>query len=221
MNMENTKNIEKKHALSKVFVSTLIIGTVAAVFFVRNCMSAVTETSENMTATEIERTEVMETAEFEAEENPAPTKTASSEKAASGKKARNFPLKVTAIHLKDVKAYGVPTVVDFGSDSCIQCKKMAPILKKLNEDFQGRAAVQFLDVWKYTEGLKEFPVQTIPTQVFFTAKGKPFEPSKKLAAKIPFKMISERKTGEHTFTVHQGGLTEEEMRMIFAEMGIK
>lgn len=133
---------------------------------------------------------------------------------------REFPLKITSVDLDEIKAYGVPTVIDFGSDSCIPCKAMAPVLETLNAEFQGRAAVQFMDVWEYTDGVENFPVQVIPTQVFFTAEGKPFVPSEELAAKIPFDMYSMRDTGEHVFTVHQGGITEEEMRMIFAEMGV-
>lgn len=134
---------------------------------------------------------------------------------------KTFQLKITAAHLEEIKAYGVPTVIDFGSDSCIPCKAMAPVLEKLNAEFQGKAAVQFMDVWVYTEGLEDFPVQLIPTQVFFTAEGKPFMPSDELAAKIPFTIYSYRDTGEVAFTVHQGGITEEEMRMIFAEMGVE
>ena len=34
-------------------------------------------------------------------------------------------------------------------------------------------------------------------------------------------MYSHRETGEHVFTVHQGGLTEEQMRMILKELGVE
>jgi thioredoxin 1 len=132
-----------------------------------------------------------------------------------------YPLKITAVDLKTIKGYGVPTVVDFGSDSCIPCKEMAPVLKTLNEEWQGKAAVQFMDVWKYTGGVEDFPVQVIPTQVFFNADGTPFVPSEGLQKIIQFSMYSSRDTGEHVFTVHQGGITEDQMRKIFAEMGIK
>ena len=131
------------------------------------------------------------------------------------------PLKITSVNLEEIKAHGIPTVIDFGSDSCIPCKEMAPVLETLNAEWQGKAAVQFMDVWKYTEGVQDFPVQVIPTQVFFTAEGKPFVPSEELSAKIPFQMYSTKDSGEHVFTVHQGGITEEEMRMIFAEMGVE
>jgi thioredoxin 1 len=49
---------------------------------------------------------------------------------------------------KEIKSYGVPFVIDFGSDSCIPCKEMAPVLETLHEEFQGKAIVHFVDVWK-------------------------------------------------------------------------
>lgn len=134
--------------------------------------------------------------------------------------AQEYPLKITSVNLEEIKGYGMPTVIDFGSDSCIPCKEMAPVLETLNAEWQGVAVVQFMDVWKYSEGVSDFPVQVIPTQVFFTAEGKPFVPSDGLAAQIEFSLYASRETGEHVFTVHQGGVTEAQMRLIFAEMGV-
>lgn len=135
--------------------------------------------------------------------------------------SKSHPLKITAVDLEAIKAYGVPTVVDFGSDSCNPCKEMAPVLETLNAEWQGKAAVQFIDVWKYTDGTEDFPIQVIPTQVFFNADGTPFVPSEGLRKQIGFTMYSGRDTGKHIFTVHQGGITEDQMRQIFAEMGVK
>ena len=132
-----------------------------------------------------------------------------------------YPLKITAVDLEAIKAYGVPTVVDFGSDSCVPCREMAPVLETLNAEWQGKAAVQFIDVWKYSDGVVDFPVQVIPTQVFFNADGTPFVPSESLQKQIEFTMYSDKDTGEHAFTLHQGGITEEQMRQIFAEMGVE
>ncbi|OLN32939.1 Thioredoxin [Desulfosporosinus metallidurans] len=39
-------------------------------------------------------------------------------------------------------------MIDFGADSCVPCKEMAPVLKKLNTEMQGKAIVKFVDVWK-------------------------------------------------------------------------
>jgi len=134
----------------------------------------------------------------------------------------NYPLNITKADLNTIKAYGMPTVIDFGSDSCDPCKAMAPVLETLNEEWQGKAVVQFMDVWKYTDGVEDFPVSLIPTQVFFNADGTPYVPSESILGSIEgFIMYSDKTTGEHVFTVHQGKITEEEMRKIFAEMGVE
>jgi thioredoxin 1 len=64
------------------------------------------------------------------------------------------------------------TMVDLGADKCIPCKLMAPILKDLQEEYSGKAAILFIDVWKHPEERKKFNVNTIPTQIFFDKDGK-------------------------------------------------
>lgn len=131
------------------------------------------------------------------------------------------PLDVESVDLDKLKGYKLPIVIDFGADSCIPCKEMAPVLKKLNEEWQGKAVVQFVDVWKHREAANNFPIQVIPTQIFYTSEGEPFVPSDNLMQEIEFIMYKHKDTNEHLFTVHQGGLTEDEMRKIFEEMGMK
>ncbi|MDW2797588.1 thioredoxin family protein [Clostridium boliviensis] len=133
----------------------------------------------------------------------------------------NSLLEISSVDLDKIKSYGLPFVIDFGSDSCIPCKEMAPVLETLHEDLQGKAIVHFVDVWKNTTAANNFPVSVIPTQVFFNADGTPFVPSDELAQEIQFTMYSSKDTKEHVFTVHQGGITEEQMRKIFAEMGVE
>lgn len=133
--------------------------------------------------------------------------------------ALNIPLNITEVNMEEVTAHGLPIIIDFGADSCIPCKEMAPVLVKLNEEMQGKAVIQFVDVWKNTEAANDFPVQVIPTQVFVNADGTPYVPSDDLAVS-GFKMYSTRDTGEHVFTVHEGGLTEEQMRLILTDMGV-
>lgn len=133
----------------------------------------------------------------------------------------DFSLAATElVDYEKLSQYGYPIIVDYGSDECIPCKQMAPVLKILNEELQGKVFVKFVDVWKYPEAAANAPIQVIPTQVFFNADGTPFVPSDELASKIPFDMYSSKDTGEHVFTVHQGGITEAEMRFILAEMGV-
>ncbi|ACL19274.1 Thioredoxin domain protein [Desulfitobacterium hafniense DCB-2] len=132
----------------------------------------------------------------------------------------DFALHVTQeLELEKLKSYGVPVVIDFGADSCIPCKEMAPVLKELNEELQGRAIVKFVDVWKYEEFAKGYPINLIPTQIFIDAEGQPYKPKDPEATQMT--LYSLRETGEHVFTTHEGGLTKNQLLEILKEMGLE
>ncbi len=128
------------------------------------------------------------------------------------------PLALTgAFDLDAYRSSGVPVVIDFGADSCIPCKEMAPVLVELHAELKGKAIIRFVDVWKYRELAAGIPLQVIPTQVFFDADGKPFIPPESLG--LPFTMYNTRDTNEHVFTTHEGGLSKEQLAAILAAMG--
>ena len=131
---------------------------------------------------------------------------------------KDFALEATNIDLAVLTAYKLPIIIDFGADSCIPCKEMTPVLKTLNADMQGTAIIKFVDVWKNENAANNFPIQVIPTQIFINADGTPYVPSDDI--KIEFTMYSTKDTNEHVFTVHQGGLTEGQMRRILTDMGV-
>ena len=133
----------------------------------------------------------------------------------------NFTLHTEKIDLEVLSAYKLPMILDFGSVDCIPCKEMAPVLETMNSEMQGKAIIRFVDVWKYTNGADGFPVQVIPTQVLVNAGGEPYVPGVAMdSSGIRFTMYSTKDTNEHAFTVHQGGLTEEQMRLILKDMGV-
>ncbi|MDD2351172.1 MAG: thioredoxin family protein, partial [Synergistaceae bacterium] len=49
----------------------------------------------------------------------------------------DFALKTKTLDLEKLKSYGLPILIDFGADSCVPCKEMAPVLEKLNKEYQG------------------------------------------------------------------------------------
>lgn len=130
----------------------------------------------------------------------------------------DFVLEATSIDLESLKEYNLPIIIDFGADSCDACKRMAPVLKTMNSEMQGKAIIKFVDVWKNRDAANDFPIQVIPTQFFITADGTPYVPSDDM--NINFYMYGRNDTGEHVFTVHQGGLTEDQMRAILVDMGV-
>jgi thioredoxin 1 len=75
---------------------------------------------------------------------------------------------------KAVTAIGkpLPKLVDLGSKSCIPCKKMAPILDSLREEYKGRAEIVFIDTREDRKAASEYKIAFIPTQVFIDTTGK-------------------------------------------------
>jgi thioredoxin 1 len=67
---------------------------------------------------------------------------------------------------------GLPVLIDLGSDQCIPCKMMAPILEELKTEYAETLTVHFLDVSKQPALSKLYGIQLIPTQIFYDAAGK-------------------------------------------------
>lgn len=71
----------------------------------------------------------------------------------------------------EVPVKGMVTMLDLGAKKCIPCKMMAPILEKVEKDYEGKAAIFFIDVWKHRDQLNRFGIRAIPTQIFFNQNG--------------------------------------------------
>lgn len=67
---------------------------------------------------------------------------------------------------------GMVTMIDLGAKKCIPCKMMAPILVKMEKQYESKATIVFIDVWKHNEQAKRFGIRAIPTQIFFNEDGK-------------------------------------------------
>lgn len=212
-----------KKILVKIGVPVLVVLLVAGVWLLKN-----KETSEPVIA-DIQNQAAAGTsvaAESISEQGPDnPLIKETTMEATSGtpalEKDPNFTLHAEKIDLDVLSAYKLPMILDFGSDDCIPCKQMAPVLKSMNAEMQGKAIIRFVDVWKQPNGAEGFPVQVIPTQVLINADGKPYVPSETImSAGIRLTKYVKTDTNEHMFTVHQGGLTEEQMRLILKDMGV-
>lgn len=129
-----------------------------------------------------------------------------------------FALNATAIDIDTLKAYGLPIIIDFGADYCAPCREFYPVLVTMNAEMQGKAIIKFVDTEKYSDIVSDYPIQVIPTQVFINSDGTPYVPSDSFD--IKFTMYSSKDTNEHIYTVHEGGLTVEQMRTILEDMGV-
>jgi thioredoxin 1 len=71
-----------------------------------------------------------------------------------------------------VTAAALPRLVDLGSDTCIPCKAMIPVLEELRREYAGRLRVDFIDVIKSPEQADPFKIFAIPTQIFLDPSGR-------------------------------------------------
>ena len=97
---------------------------------------------------------------------------------------------------KDVVQSPLPKLLDFGRGVCIPCKKMAPILKELSEEYKGRVVIKIIEVYEDRELTEVNNIRLIPTQIFFDSENK------------------------EVFR-HEGFMDKEAIKKIFDKMGVK
>jgi thioredoxin 1 len=67
---------------------------------------------------------------------------------------------------------GRPVLVDFGSNSCIPCRQLRPILQEIRKEQAGKVEVLVIDVYKYQDLAAEYRIQVIPTIILFDSNAK-------------------------------------------------
>ena len=223
--VDNQNKNKKRNLALKIIIPIVVVAVITGIWFFKTNEKSqeIAESSSTVNTTvESQETTESDTIVTTTDESQEITVSSSSETATDETEEKDntdFVLAASEINLDKLKLYKLPIIIDFGADSCIPCKEMAPVLKKLNEEWQGKVIVKFVDVWKYPDASADFPVQVIPTQFFFDGQGNPYVPSDPEGMQMI--MYSLKDTQEHVYTAHQGGLTEEQIRAVFKEMGIK
>src|SRR4030042_2041533 len=82
----------------------------------------------------------------------------------------SFPQSLDKRLPKEVAKIPLPKLLDFGAGTCIPCKKMAPILQELSEEYEGRVIIKIIEVYQERELTRANGIRLIPTQIFFDAK---------------------------------------------------
>jgi len=68
---------------------------------------------------------------------------------------------------------GVPVIVKLGSDRCLPCRMMNPVMAELAVEQDGKAVFLSLDIYENRGLAKEAGVMLIPTILFYDKHGKP------------------------------------------------
>lgn len=66
------------------------------------------------------------------------------------------------------------TFVELGSDSCIPCREMRPVMEAIERDYGHDVTVVFYDVYEQRDMAAAFGVRVIPTQVFLDEDAREF-----------------------------------------------
>ena len=61
----------------------------------------------------------------------------------------------------------IPSLVDFYSDSCVACKKLAPTLCDVEEDYEGKVSVFKVNTGYDTKLVQEYEILSNPTLILF------------------------------------------------------
>ncbi len=61
----------------------------------------------------------------------------------------------------------IPVIVDFFADWCGPCKRMAPVMEELVDEYEGKAKVVKLDVAASSATSTEYRIMSIPTIMIF------------------------------------------------------
>ena len=90
---------------------------------------------------------------------------------ASASQALAAPSPLISGDPQEVPLKGMVTMVDIGAKACIPCKMMIPVIESLSEEYEGRAGIVFIDVWKNPDETPKFGLRAIPTQIFYDKDG--------------------------------------------------
>jgi len=67
----------------------------------------------------------------------------------------------------------LPAVVDFCADWCGPCRRVAPIMEKIAEEYEGQLVVYKVNIDQERDLANAFQVKSIPTMLFIPVKGQP------------------------------------------------
>lgn len=76
-------------------------------------------------------------------------------------------MNISQSNFNEVIGGGLPVLVEFKAPWCTYCRRIAPALKKVAEQFGGKLVVGEIDIDESPELAKEYQIELVPTFVIF------------------------------------------------------
>ncbi|MFH1676015.1 MAG: thioredoxin family protein [bacterium] len=74
--------------------------------------------------------------------------------------------------VQENQASGLPKLLDLGTLTCTPCKMMQPVLEALRKEYDGKMAVEFINLSLDKSAGSKYAVRVIPLQIFYDPAGK-------------------------------------------------
>jgi thioredoxin 1 len=124
---------------------------------------------------------------------------------------------LTEVNLDELLAQGLPVILNFGDDSQDSIDTLSA-LGQANKEHGGGVLVVTVDLAQNPKAREGFPIQTIPSQFFYMADGRPI--SLPMSIGVIMSTFLSVDTEEPIFTIHEGRLTEDDLQKILVFMGV-
>ena len=88
--------------------------------------------------------------------------------------SKDFNLKVYDLEAEGLKYLGdKPAIIDFNATWCGPCRRIAPILDELAQEYDGQIVIYKVDVDKCPDIAEAFGIQSIPAVLYIPVDGEP------------------------------------------------
>ncbi len=75
-------------------------------------------------------------------------------------------MEITKDNFSEIVNSGKPVVIDFWATWCGPCRRVAPVIEQLAQEYEGQAIVGKVDVEEQDELAMQFGIRNIPTVLF-------------------------------------------------------
>jgi len=77
----------------------------------------------------------------------------------------------SAAIMESITREGRVTMLNIGAQFCPPCQAMEPVIEEVQEHYQDRVHMPYLDIQKHSTQVQHLGVRTTPTQIFFDHQG--------------------------------------------------